>query len=394
MITAPTGDRTGLRCAVSVPIASRRAAEPERRPRGGREGVGWRRSADTRDGLAADRPRRCSTWRWRCSWSRSSIGIVNGLDLYEFNHDQLLTHVHSGTLGWVTLTLVAAVALGVPERRPPAGAARSRSSSRSTSSRSTSAILPAPGGRRGGAPRGDRLARRLGVAGVRRRTGRCRRLAVALGLTTFAYGAIIGVLLQVQMASGPTLVPGRRRRRSAPTPATMVFSYLDPRRDGPASSGGSAGRPGRPRAGLVQLGALFAGGADPRRRPSCSCPTRSRRSAGSTCWSSSSRSSCSRSGSCRRPVRVDWIAASPGATPRDVGDLRRRRDGHLHVPRRLGSSGQPDTPTSRRSCGDPRRERPRGVHRRDHEPRLRARARARGRPRGRTGRGPTRSSTG
>ncbi len=37
-----------------------------------------------------------------------AIGIVNGLDLYDFNHDQLLTHVHSGTLGWVTLTLVAA----------------------------------------------------------------------------------------------------------------------------------------------------------------------------------------------------------------------------------------------------------------------------------------------
>ncbi len=39
-----------------------------------------------------------------------AIGILNGLDLYEFNHDQLITHVHSGTLGWITLSIVAASA--------------------------------------------------------------------------------------------------------------------------------------------------------------------------------------------------------------------------------------------------------------------------------------------
>ena len=37
-----------------------------------------------------------------------AIGIVNGLDLYTFDRNQLLTHVHSGTLGWITLSLVAA----------------------------------------------------------------------------------------------------------------------------------------------------------------------------------------------------------------------------------------------------------------------------------------------
>ncbi len=35
------------------------------------------------------------------------IGIVNGLDVYEFDRNQLLTHVHSGTLGWITLGIVA-----------------------------------------------------------------------------------------------------------------------------------------------------------------------------------------------------------------------------------------------------------------------------------------------
>jgi hypothetical protein len=31
------------------------------------------------------------------------IGILNGLDVWEPEHDTLLTHVHAGTLGWITL---------------------------------------------------------------------------------------------------------------------------------------------------------------------------------------------------------------------------------------------------------------------------------------------------
>ena len=35
------------------------------------------------------------------------IGILNGSDAVTFNNDQILTHVHSGTLGWITLALIA-----------------------------------------------------------------------------------------------------------------------------------------------------------------------------------------------------------------------------------------------------------------------------------------------
>ena len=38
------------------------------------------------------------------------IGILNGLDLYEPDHDTLITHVHAGTLGWISL-MVSAMAL-------------------------------------------------------------------------------------------------------------------------------------------------------------------------------------------------------------------------------------------------------------------------------------------
>ncbi len=35
------------------------------------------------------------------------IGVLNGLDAVEFSRDLLLTHVHSGTLGWITLGVAA-----------------------------------------------------------------------------------------------------------------------------------------------------------------------------------------------------------------------------------------------------------------------------------------------
>lgn len=36
------------------------------------------------------------------------IGILNGLDLWEPPHNLLMTHVHSGTLGWITLAVIGA----------------------------------------------------------------------------------------------------------------------------------------------------------------------------------------------------------------------------------------------------------------------------------------------
>ncbi|RJQ11839.1 MAG: hypothetical protein C4558_02685 [Dehalococcoidia bacterium] len=35
------------------------------------------------------------------------IGILNGIDLVEFSHKALLTHVHVGTLGWITMGVIA-----------------------------------------------------------------------------------------------------------------------------------------------------------------------------------------------------------------------------------------------------------------------------------------------
>ena len=39
------------------------------------------------------------------------IGILNGMDVWEPTHNLLLTHVHSGTLGWITLAVIGAAML-------------------------------------------------------------------------------------------------------------------------------------------------------------------------------------------------------------------------------------------------------------------------------------------
>lgn len=35
------------------------------------------------------------------------VGILNGTDLVDFDHKTLLTHVHAGTLGWITMSVLA-----------------------------------------------------------------------------------------------------------------------------------------------------------------------------------------------------------------------------------------------------------------------------------------------
>ncbi len=39
------------------------------------------------------------------------IGILNGTDAVEFDRNAILTHVHSGTVGWLSLTIVASTFL-------------------------------------------------------------------------------------------------------------------------------------------------------------------------------------------------------------------------------------------------------------------------------------------
>ena len=185
-----------------------------------------------------------------------AIGILNGLDVVEFNKAQLLTHVHSGTLGWISLALVTSamwLTRNVNRRLAmtlailiPIYVAAFYSGNFPARATAGTAVL---------------IAVLWVLLWAWRQVGADRSLpvlAVALGLTTFAYGAIIGVGIQIELASDRKIFPATGDAIGAHASA-MVFSYLILVAMG-LIEWQVKGTAGRPRAGLVQIGALFLGG--------------------------------------------------------------------------------------------------------------------------------------
>lgn len=188
------------------------------------------------------------------------IGILNGLDLVDFNtpdmRNTLLTHVHSGTLGWISLGLIA-IALWLTR------------SSAGMLAPAFAVLIPVYVA---AFYSGNYPAR--AIAGVllllailwlvwwawtaARSEMSFPKLAVALGFTTFAIGAVLGVLIQVQGATGATLFPAGADAVGAHA-STMVFSYLVLVAMG-IIEWQLIGTTGLPRGALVQIGALFIGG--------------------------------------------------------------------------------------------------------------------------------------
>jgi len=183
------------------------------------------------------------------------IGILNGADAVDFDRNQLLTHVHAGTIGWLTLTIVASsfVLFRAADRRlmlalailVPIYVAAFYTGNFALRAVGGTLLLIA-------------IAWllvwlwRQFLAGERS----LPRLAFVLGLTSFGYGAIIGVLLQVQFALGVTILSGDGIGAHA---SAMTFGYLVLVSFG-LIEWRLLGTRGMPRAGLAQVIALFAGG--------------------------------------------------------------------------------------------------------------------------------------
>ena len=182
------------------------------------------------------------------------IGILNGADAVKFNNDQILTHVHSGTLGWISLALVAAAMwmFEAVDRRLaltlgiliPIYVAAFYWGNLPARAISGTALL---------------VAIAWVVVWVWRAWSVERTLpglSLALGLTTFGYGAVIGVLIQIERATDSQIFNQDAVGGHA---SAMVFSYLILVAMG-LIEWRVLGTKGLPKAGLVQLGALFAGG--------------------------------------------------------------------------------------------------------------------------------------
>ena len=183
------------------------------------------------------------------------IGILNGADAVEFDRNSILTHVHSGTVGWLSLTIVAsafllfrtadrrlmlALAIGVPVY-----VLAFYSGNLPFRAISGVALLAIIGWL-------VVWAWRTYLASERT----LPRLAVTLGITSFGYGALFGVLIQVDLATGTTILPGDQVGAHA---SAMTFGYLVLTAMGLIEWRLRDTR-GLPMGGLIQIGALFAGG--------------------------------------------------------------------------------------------------------------------------------------
>jgi hypothetical protein len=183
------------------------------------------------------------------------LGILNGADALELNRDQILTHVHAGTVGWLTLAILGGITVvfqGIDRRLL------------------VTLVVLVPlyvlafytGNFQFRAVTGTLLLIAIGwlvvwlwgqyLGGERS----LPRLALTLAITSFAYGAVVGVLLQIQFALELAIVPGDSVGAHA---AAMTFGYLVLAAFGFLEWGFLKTRD-LPRAGLVQILSLFIGG--------------------------------------------------------------------------------------------------------------------------------------
>jgi hypothetical protein len=193
------------------------------------------------------------------------IGILNGTDLVDFDRQVLLSHVHAGTLGWITTSVFAASVWLFGASASPGQTATAR-----VLVRIAAVALPAfaitfaftsddPRALLGG------VALTTIVAVFAWVVARARRIVLStvhLGflaaMATSAVGGIIGLLVATEIATGNDVVPDGGYDAH---PATMVVGFLVPVGMALAEWGlrGSASEPAG-RLGLAQMGLPFAGG--------------------------------------------------------------------------------------------------------------------------------------
>ncbi|MDP1803841.1 MAG: hypothetical protein Q8K72_01620 [Acidimicrobiales bacterium] len=193
------------------------------------------------------------------------IGILNGTDVVDFDRKVLLSHVHAGTLGWITTSVFAASVWLFGRGATPGEARVAR-----RLTRLSVVVLPVfaltfaftyddPRAILGSLA----LATIVGVfAWVVARTRRIELTAVHLGflaaVATSVVGGMIGVLLATEIATGRNVVTDGG---SDAHPATMVVGFLIPVGMALAEWGlRGAGLERAGRLGAAQVALPFVGG--------------------------------------------------------------------------------------------------------------------------------------
>ena len=195
------------------------------------------------------------------------VGILNGTDAVDFGHETLMTHVHAGTLGWISLCVLGAALVlfgGTPSNRRlesligvlPVGTAVAVVAYVIAFFTTTGVGRPITGT--------VVLLALVGWFGwvIARSTAivlSVPRLAVLAALASLALGAVLGVLLGVELSGEADVLPEGGEDAH---PASMVIGFLIP-------VGMALGewllRPGAidepaTRRGYLQVGLPFVGG--------------------------------------------------------------------------------------------------------------------------------------
>ncbi len=172
------------------------------------------------------------------------IGILNGIDVYLPDHDTLMTHVHAGTLGWITLSVSAVALLMFGGERSFSTADVKRISTMAWSIITAIYLYVLGGFLAGGHIPGDRIQRPIfgtllfivviwylvWISRNYRADGQksTARLGLLLAWISLLIGAVLGVMLGIYTAKGE--IPGLSDTRAASFadahPPAMVIGFL------------------------------------------------------------------------------------------------------------------------------------------------------------------------
>jgi hypothetical protein len=191
------------------------------------------------------------------------IGILNGADLWKPSNTMLLTHVHAGTLGWITLAVFGAALLMFRAEEGDVGVLRLAWFSIAATALYVVAFATGTGVFRPIAGTLELAAIVWMLAWVARRYGTSEKtsgqLGILLAMVSLTIGAVLGVLLGLFIANGdiPGLSDDVASSLAGAHPPAMLIGYLVLAGaaivhwllEGPAT-----------RAGLVVMWALFLGG--------------------------------------------------------------------------------------------------------------------------------------
>ena len=163
------------------------------------------------------------------------IGILNGLDMWDPTHQMVLTHVHAGTLGWITLAVVAsALAMfgGGADSKAVASARTLTTATLVTVVVYVAAFATTTGIFRPIAGTLLLIAIIWALIWVAGRYGSSDKstaqLDLYLAVISLTIGAILGVLLGIFVANGslPGLSTERAGALAGAHPAAMLIGYL------------------------------------------------------------------------------------------------------------------------------------------------------------------------